>query len=103
MAARTAMNGTFTPAKERPSRTGERLRFVFLAAVGFDSCLSGRSRRLAEALAALGHRVAFVELPGVRASLTRLAGLGPGAADTAGVRVVRLLALPWSTRLGGRG
>ena len=63
--------------------------FVFLAATPFDTCLSGRTRRLAERLAARGHDVTFVERPD-RRSLLRGAFQSRGRCDAPStVRVLR--------------
>ncbi|MCY2951135.1 MAG: glycosyltransferase [Planctomycetota bacterium] len=48
------------------------LSFVFLSAVRYDHCLSGRTRRIADALASTGHDVTFVEMPSLKASSLRL-------------------------------
>lgn len=78
-------------------------RFVFLAATGFDSLLSGRTRRLAEVLAARGHHVSFVELPTVRTALTPPRRFGVRAAGDTAVRIVRPWPLPGYVRLGKTG
>lgn len=47
------------------------VRIVFLAAVGWDSLLAGRTRHLAHAVAQAANPVCFVELPSLRRSLRR--------------------------------
>jgi glycosyltransferase involved in cell wall biosynthesis len=74
-----------------------RQSMVFLAAVTFESCLSGRTRRLAEALAAAGHRITFVEMPSLR-QMARPASLLRRSFRTAGVDVLRVPPLPWPMR-----
>jgi hypothetical protein len=60
-------------------------RLVFLAAVGWDSLLAGRTRHLAHAVAHAGHAVSFVELPSLRRWRPR------GSAETDGsIEVIRL-------------
>ncbi len=78
-------------------------RFVFLSATAYDSLVSGRTRRLAEALAAAGREVDFVELPTVRDVVPPLRGFGPRPAAGGTVRVIRLRPLPGSVRLAGTG
>jgi len=75
--------------------------FVFLAATGFDSLISGRTRRLAELLAARGHDVSFVELPTVRTALSPPRRFGARLAGDTSIRVVRPWPLPGYLRLGG--
>ena len=74
--------------------------FVFLAAVTFDSHLSGRTRRMAEALAAEGHRVTFVEMPSTRRLARPWSLLQGSFTSPEGVQVVRLPPLPWALRSG---
>ncbi|MBI4581689.1 MAG: glycosyltransferase, partial [Planctomycetes bacterium] len=73
---------------------------VFLSALTFDSCLSGRTRRLAEALAAAGHDVTFVDMPSLRQVARPTSWLRRSYTSPAGVRVVRLPPLPWRARSG---
>lgn len=72
---------------------------VFLSAVSYDSVLSGRTRRLAEAFAALGHDVAFIELPSLRAAAERLLRPRKPASPAGGVQVVRLTPMPGYLRM----
>jgi glycosyltransferase involved in cell wall biosynthesis len=100
-----AMNADFLTPLARPTRlhlgffrmfSGTSMTkpsFVFFAAVGYEHCLSGRTRRLADVLAAMGYEVSFVEMPSLRAAAGRLSR--PGRAGAAsGVRVVHLPPLP---------
>src|SRR5512146_1092117 len=73
--------------------------FVFLAAVGYDHCLSGRTRRLADILAGMGHDVTFVEMPSVRAMAARLSQLGHARRPAGNVRVIRVAPFPAFLRL----
>ncbi len=66
---------------------------VLLTAVQYDDCLAGRTRRLAECLARLGHDVTFVEMPSVRSSARRLTRSRSGR-SCAGVRVCSVPPLP---------
>lgn len=75
--------------------------FIFLAATSFDSLLSGRTRRLAEALAARGHRVTFVELPSARNAARSPLRFGPRELAGSGIRVVRICPIPLRGRLAG--
>ena len=77
------------------------MRFVFLAAVRWDSVLAGRTRRLAEAVLAEGHSAVFVELPGLRNTAARAVRRmkGAPAGNDGGVEVVRLGPVPGAARL----
>lgn len=77
------------------------MRFVFLAAVRWDSVLAGRTRRLAEAVRAAGHPSVFVELPGIRNTAAQAVRRMKGAASGSdgGVEVVRLAPVPGAARL----
>ena len=59
------------------------LSFVFLSAVRYDHCLSGRTRRIADALASTGHDVTFVEMPSLKASSLRLIPFSRNNGDAA--------------------
>jgi glycosyltransferase involved in cell wall biosynthesis len=76
-------------------------QFVFLAGTGFDSIVSGRTRRLAEVLARRGHEVVFVELPSVRFVMVPPFRFGPRPAAAGGIRIIRLCPLPGYVRLSG--
>jgi len=78
-----------------------KMRFVFLAAVRWDSIIAGRTRRLAEAVRAEGHPAVFVELPRVRNTAARVVRRMKGAASGSdgGVEVVRLGPVPGAARL----
>ena len=73
-------------ASERP--------FVFFAATDFSTCLSGRTRRLAEALSEVGFPVTFVELPSARRILTDGFRTGVRTFTGSSVRVMRVPPLP---------
>lgn len=74
--------------------------FVFLSATTFDTCLSGRTRRLTEALARQGHDVTFVEMPSVRQLARPRTLLDRTFVTPCGVRVLRVPPLPWRLRSG---
>jgi teichuronic acid biosynthesis glycosyltransferase TuaH len=76
-------------------------RFAFFSATGYESLVSGRTRRLAEMLARLGHNVSFVELPGLRNAARSSFRFGPQSVPDPPVRVVRLCPLPGYLRLAG--
>lgn len=71
---------------------------VFLTAVQYDDCLAGRTRRLAEGLARLGHEVTFVQMPSLRSAIRRWS---PAATErrAPGVRVCAVPPLPLHFRL----
>jgi glycosyltransferase involved in cell wall biosynthesis len=68
--------------------------FVFFSAVRYDHCLSGRTRRLADALACMGHDVTFVEMPSLKAAASRLCHRNNSGRDDPGPRIVRLPPFP---------
>lgn len=73
--------------------------FVFFTAVLYDSCLGGRSVHLAEMLAAQGHQVTFVDMPGTRAALSHACRFSTQPTAGNRVRVMRLVPLPAYLRL----
>lgn len=79
------------------------LTFVFMSAVRYDHCLSGRTRRMADALAAVGHRVYFVEMPSLKASAYRLASLRRAESVVGNPGVVRVFPFPAFLRLHSTG
>jgi len=95
MAVCDGLPGGADPLASRP--------IVFLTAVQYDDCLSGRTRRLADGLAALGHDVTFVQMPSVRSTARRVRRLGWDAAAPAvratGVRVCSVPPLPLHSAL----
>jgi glycosyltransferase involved in cell wall biosynthesis len=70
------------------------VRIVFLAAIGWDSLLAGRTRHLAHAVAQAGNPVSFVELPSLRRLLRRK------STDTDGM--IDVIRLPPNPMLGRR-
>ena len=74
-------------------------RFVFLSAVQYTNCLSGRTRRLADLLAAMGHDVTFVDMPSVTATLRRIFCGERRSQNSAGVRTILLPPFPGYFRL----
>ncbi len=77
----------------------DKTHFVFLAALGWDSVIAGRTRRLAEAVAQMGFSCTFVELPSLRRSLART--IRPVKTDGV-VQVESLLPDPLKLRLWRR-
>jgi glycosyltransferase involved in cell wall biosynthesis len=73
--------------------------FVFFAAIPYDHCLSGRTRRLAESLSARGHDVSFVELPSLRTAARRMVRPRRRRRDLRSPRVISLKPLPGYLRL----
>jgi len=76
-----------------------RQSFIFFSAMPYDHCLSGRTRRLADTLAGMGHKVVFVERPSSRATLRRWTGTSQNSEPGSGVRVIALAALPGHERM----
>lgn len=75
-------------------------RYLFLAATGFETVLSGRTRRLAETLAGRGDQVVFAELPTLRNALHARGRFGLTAGGRPNLKVLRFPPLPWRLRAG---
>ena len=75
------------------------MKFVFLAATDYASPLSGRTGRLAESLAALGHGVVFVELPSTKRAIRTLVRAESEEQGQSPVRVLKIMPLPGYRRL----
>lgn len=76
---------------------------VFLTAVQYEDCLAGRTRRLADGLARLGHDVSFVQLPSLRSTAGRVRRMewdvSAPRIQESGVRVCSVPPLPLHSAL----
>jgi len=79
---------------KRESENVKMRPFVFFAAVQYENCLSGRTRGMAEALAAMGHDITFVEMPATRVAVRHFFRNGYSRLNDSPVRILRLLPLP---------